>query len=64
MMIRSLSDENVIGADLHRALFERIAEGDAEGAARVMAEHIGAAELFYGADLDTSLKDLLRKDAP
>ena len=64
MMIRSLSDEHVIGAELHRVLFERIAAGDADGAAQVMAEHIGAAELFYGSDLDTSLKDLLRKDAP
>ncbi|GAA4342114.1 FadR/GntR family transcriptional regulator [Microbacterium rhizosphaerae] len=58
MMVRSLTDEHVVGAELHGVLFERISVGDAAGAARVMAEHISAAKLFYGADLDTPLRDL------
>jgi DNA-binding FadR family transcriptional regulator len=59
MMMRSLTDDHVIGAELHGVLYERIAAGDAAGAADVMARHIGAAELFYGADLDTPVRDLM-----
>jgi GntR family transcriptional repressor for pyruvate dehydrogenase complex len=58
MMVRSLTDEHVVGAELHGVLFDRISAGDADGAARVMADHIGAAKLFYGSDLDTPLRDL------
>lgn len=58
MMIRSLSDDHVVGAELHAVLYERIAAGDVDGAADVMASHISAATLFYGPDLDTPVRDL------
>jgi GntR family transcriptional regulator, transcriptional repressor for pyruvate dehydrogenase complex len=63
MMVRSLNDEHVVGAELHGVLFERISAGDAEGAARVMADHIRAAKLFYGSDLDTPLRDLQARNS-
>jgi len=57
MMLRSLSDEHVIGFELHEVLFERIVAGDADGAAEAMSRHISAAQLFYGSDLDSALND-------
>ena len=58
MMMRSLTDDHVVGADLHAVLYERIAAHDVEGASEVMARHITAATLFYGSDLDTPVRDL------
>lgn len=63
MMARSLSDPRVVGADLHGVLVERIAAGDAAGARAAMVQHIEAARMFYGSDLDRSLAEVLQARA-
>ncbi len=65
IMLRSLSDRRVSGAavPLHDVIVTAIAEQDPDAARRAMLDHIGAAEKFYGKDLDRPLAEVLRSRA-
>ncbi|MEV0946637.1 FadR/GntR family transcriptional regulator [Rhodococcus sp. NPDC049939] len=61
LMLRSLSDRQVMqaGDPWHAAIYEAIANRDAEKARAAMAEHLRLALDFYGEDLDVPLDDVL-----
>lgn len=65
IMLRSLTDRRVSGAavPLHDVILTAIADQDPERARQSMLDHIGAAEKFYGKDLDLPLSEVLRSRA-
>lgn len=65
IMLRSLTDRRVSGAavPLHTVILDAIEAQDPDAARRAMGEHIGAAEKYYGSDLDLPLVEVLRQRA-
>lgn len=65
LVLRSLTDRTVrdVGVPLHNVILEAIRDEDSERARAAMVEHIGAAKLHYGPDLDVPLSDVLSRRA-
>ncbi len=64
LMLRSLIDKDVVEESLpyHRAVFDAIAAHDAPAASAAMQRHLDVARVKYGADFDTSLESIARRE--